>query len=83
MYAALIATWTQAIITAMTIPTPMVGRLETARRRDILQGATAVPVEAFTRPDPAVCQEHGHQREAVVLAFPRGGLATTLPNAES
>lgn len=85
MYAAIIATWTQALITAMTILTPIDPRLrdaETARRKDLPQGAAAIPVEAVTRPEISARREQVHRQQAVVLAFPRGGLVAIRPNTE-
>jgi hypothetical protein len=84
MYAAIIATWTQAVITAMTIPAPIGLRLrepESARRKDVVPAA--IPAEATLRPDMRARHEHGHQRQAVVLAFPRGGVTATQPNADA
>jgi len=72
MYSAIIAAWTQAFITAMTTP-PV--RLQ-LREAQITRGPSL-------RPDARACEEYDRQRQAVVLAFPRRGVAASQPNVES
>jgi hypothetical protein len=72
MYAAIIATWTQAVITAMTMP-PL--------RLHLREAETTLGPSI--RPDVRAREEHSHQSQAVVLAFPRGGVAASQPNAHT